>query len=117
MACVAEIYFNLVRRTTLNALLKGFRNRVNHTPTDWTVDALRDLFMLDDNEQLYAFCQAYGFSFAEREDDGVEYINLASMTGRDLPQPNADLPKQWKSQVVEDKRFGRTLPAVIDGLT
>ncbi|KAK0915084.1 actin cytoskeleton and mitosis protein [Friedmanniomyces endolithicus] len=117
MACVAEIYFNLVRRTTLNAISRGFRQRASVSPTDFTLDVLRGLFMFDDEEQVYTFCKAYGFSFAARKDDGEKYLDLTSVKSGDLPQPNADLPKQWRSQVVEEKRFGRTLPSIINGMT
>ncbi|KAK0265408.1 actin cytoskeleton and mitosis protein [Friedmanniomyces endolithicus] len=117
MACVAEIYFNLVRRTTLNAISKGFRQRASVSPMDFTLDVLRGLFMFDDEEQVYTFCEAYGFSFAARKDDGEQYLDLTSVKSGDLQQPNADLPKQWRSQVVEEKRFGRTLPSIINGMT
>ncbi|KAK0309769.1 actin cytoskeleton and mitosis protein [Friedmanniomyces endolithicus] len=117
MACVAEIYFNLVRRTTLNAISRGFRQRAVLSPTDFTPDLLRELFMLDDDEQVHTFCEAYGFSFAAREDNQEEYLDLRSMRSAELPQPSANLPKQWRSHVVEDKRFGRTLPSIINGMT
>ncbi|KAK4569901.1 actin cytoskeleton and mitosis protein [Recurvomyces mirabilis] len=115
MACVAEIYFNLVRRTTLEALYRGFRQSPNRSTEDWTAEALRDLFAFDDVEQVFTFSQAYGFSFGERS-DGTQYIDLVSVKG-EMPQPNVGLPKQWRSEMVELKRLGRTLPATISGMT
>lgn len=115
MACVAEIYFNLVRRTALNALWRSFRQSPNRSPDDWTIDALCDLFALDEEEQVVTFCEAYGFSFTERA-DGQQYLDLASVKERTLPQPNVGLPKQWRSELVESKRYGRILPAIINGL-
>ncbi|KAK4548529.1 hypothetical protein LTR36_009439 [Oleoguttula mirabilis] len=115
MACVAEIYFNLVRRTALNALWRSFRQSPNRSPDDWTIDALCELFALDEEEQVVTFCEAYGFSFAQRA-DGQQYLDLASVKDRSLPQPNVGLPKQWRSELVESKRYGRILPAIIDGL-
>ncbi|KAK5119962.1 hypothetical protein LTR85_007038 [Meristemomyces frigidus] len=115
MACVAEIYFNLVRRTALNALSRAFRQSPNRSPDDWTIDALCELFALDEEEQVVTFCEAYGFSFAERA-DGQQYLDLASVKERTLPQPNIGLPKQWRSELVESKRYGRILPAIINGL-
>ncbi|KAK3676343.1 actin cytoskeleton and mitosis protein [Recurvomyces mirabilis] len=115
MACVAEIYFNLVRRTTLEALYRGFRQSPNRSTEDWTAEALRDLLAFDDVDQVFTFSQAYGFSFGKRA-DGNQYIDLVSVRG-EMPQPNVGLPKQWRSEMVEMKRFGRTLPATISGMT
>ncbi|EMC96925.1 hypothetical protein BAUCODRAFT_48635, partial [Baudoinia panamericana UAMH 10762] len=77
MACVAEIYFNLVRRTALSALVHGFRENNKTSPLDWTVDVLLDILAFDEEEQVYTFCEAYGFSFAQRE-DGQQYLDLLS---------------------------------------
>ncbi|KAK5135973.1 hypothetical protein LTR08_004431 [Meristemomyces frigidus] len=115
MACVAEVYFLLVRRTTLNALWRSFRQNPNRSPEDWTIDTLCDLFALDSEEQVKTFCEAYGFIFATRG-DGQEYLDLGSVKERSLPQPVVGLTKQWRSELVENKRYSRTLPAIIDGL-
>lgn len=116
MACVAEIYFNLVRRTALNALWRSFKSNPNRSPEDWTIEALLDVLVFDEEHQVHTFCEAYGFSFAQRA-DGLEYLDLTSLKERNLPSPSIGLPKQWKSGLVESKRFGRTIPAIIDGFT
>ncbi|KAK5109512.1 hypothetical protein LTR62_006964 [Meristemomyces frigidus] len=116
MACVAEIYFNLVRRTTLEGLWRGYRQSQRTSAEDFTIPILQDLFRFDEEEQVVTFCEAYGFSFATRV-DGEQFLNLVSVRKDvEFPQPNIGLPKQWKSEVVEYKRVGRTLPAVIDGM-
>ena len=115
MACVAEIYFNLVRRTVLNALFRTFRANSSLATTDWTTDVLCEVLAFDDDEEVYTYCERYGFGFKERE-DGQQYLDLTSVRGRTLPEPNAGMPKQSKTKLVEDKRYGRTLSAVINGL-
>jgi hypothetical protein len=117
MACVAEIYFNLVRRTVLAALFKTSRANSNLATPDWTIDVLCDLLAFDDGDQVYEYCGKFGFTFKEREDDGQQYLDLTSVRGRNLPEPAAGIPKQTKTSLVEDKRFGRTIPAVINGLS
>lgn len=116
MACTAEIYFNLVRRTVLNALFRTFRMNSTMATPDWTVDLLRDILAFDDVDEVYTYCERFGFSFTER-DDGQQHLDLTSVRGRTLPEPSAGMPKQMKSNLVEDKRSGRTLPAVINGLS
>ena len=115
MACVAEIYFNLVRRTVLNSLFRTTRASSSLATPDWTIDLLCDLLALDDGDDVYSYCERFGFNFKERE-DGQQYLDLTSVKGRTLPEPAAGMPKQSKTSLVEDKRLGRTLPAVINGL-
>ena len=115
MACVAEIYFNLVRRTALNAIFRGFKAGPSRSPDDWTLDALLQVLVFDHEGQVHMFCEAYGFSFALRA-DGQQYLDLTSVKERALPQPNVKMPKQWRSEIVESKRFERVLPAIINGM-
>lgn len=125
MACVAEIYFNLVRRTALQSIWHSFRMKRDRTPDVFTMDLLLDIFQLDDEEQVVKFCEAYGFGWCVRA-DGERYLDLASLTkrvgdstvdvGSSLPAPNAGLAKQWRSELVEGKRFGRTIPSLINGM-
>lgn len=116
MACVAEIYFNLIRRTVLAALFRTSRANSSLATPDWTVDVLVELLAFDNGDQVYDYCEKFGFIFHER-DDGEPYLDLTSVKGRTLPEPAAGIPKQSKSALVEDKRFGRILPAVINGLS
>ncbi|KAK5145350.1 hypothetical protein LTR04_001321 [Oleoguttula sp. CCFEE 6159] len=117
MACVSEIYFNLVRRTALNALRRGYRQGGSSRNEDWALEELVAVLGFDDEEQAEDFCEHYGFSFGERE-DGTPYIDLGSVQGPEMPAPAPGLKEQVRSErLVESKRHGRTFPAVINGLT
>ena len=116
MACVAEIYFNLVRRTVLNALFRTSRASSNLATPDWTMNILCDVLAFNNADDVYSYCEHFGFNFKERE-DGEHYLDLSSVRGRTLPEPKAGLAKQTKTFLVEDKRFGRTLSAVINGFS
>ena len=121
MACAAEVYFNLVRRTVLNALFctsrqRGDKAEKDRKSTEWTIDVLCELLAFDNGDDVYTYCERFGFSFNERE-DGEHYLDLSSVGDKTLPEPKAGMPKQLKSSLVEDKRYGRTLPAIINGMT
>jgi len=115
MACVAEIYFSLVRRTVLAALFRTSRANSSNPTEEWTIDLLCHVLAFDDGDQVYEYCQKFGFTFNERE-DGQQHLDLSTVKGKALPEPNGGVPKQLKTNLVEDKRFGRTIPAVINGL-
>ncbi|KAL2358742.1 SAC3/GANP/Nin1/mts3/eIF-3 p25 family-domain-containing protein, partial [Cryomyces antarcticus] len=76
-ACVSEIYFNLVRRTALNTLRRGYKQGGSSINEDWALEELVAVLGFDDEEQAEDFCEHYGFSFGERE-DGTPYIDLGS---------------------------------------
>ncbi|KAI7645120.1 hypothetical protein KC318_g20233, partial [Hortaea werneckii] len=117
MACTAEIYFNLIRRTALQGIWRSYRMKPSKALSDaCTIDFLEEVLALDNEEQVVRFCEAYGFVFEERE-DGERYLDLLSVRTDTnvLGEPNATLPKQMKSRLVELKRFGRTCPSIISG--
>lgn len=115
MGCVSEVYFNSIRRMVLNALLRTFRANSSRPTIDWTPDVLCELLALEDEDEVETYCKYFGFDFKTTE-TGQTYLELAS-SGRVLPQPNAEMPNQLKSSLVENKRLGRTLPSVINGMT
>ncbi|RMY79288.1 hypothetical protein D0863_00150 [Hortaea werneckii] len=117
MACTAEIYFNLIRRTALQGIWRSYRMKPSKALSDaCTIDFLEEVLALDNEEQVVRFCEAYGFVFEERE-DGERYLDLLSVKTDTnvLGEPNATLPKQMKSRLVELKRFDRTCPSIISG--
>lgn len=93
MACVAEIYFARVRFLALDGIWKSTKTAPpsqqarNQT---WTVDSLTRFLSFDDDDQTIEFCQVFGLSFAQREDD-TPYLDfttpISSLDGAPLIQP------------------------------
>ena len=85
MACVAEIYFGIVRRTALENVWKAYKGK-RGGPTkmeDWVLDDLKNALGFDDEEQTQAFCEDLGFTIAEKE-GGEAYVDLGSVASRYL---------------------------------
>ena len=77
MACVAEIYFNHVRQTTIRAIWKAYCRAPasqQHKNEEWTVEQLTDVLYLDDDEQTIKFCEGQDLQFAENA-NGEMYLN------------------------------------------
>jgi hypothetical protein len=77
MACVAEIYFNHLRQTTIRAIWKAYcRAPVSqqHKNEEWTVEQLTKVLYLDDDEQTIKFCEDQDLQFAENA-NGDMYLN------------------------------------------
>ncbi|KAI9706831.1 MAG: hypothetical protein M1820_004802 [Bogoriella megaspora] len=111
-SCVAEIYFNLNRRTALEAIWLAYGYR---TANDLKMFEIADMLAFDNEHEAHSFCQAYGFKLAP-EPDGTSRLDLHSFSGNKLPDPSDDLKAQFFSEnLVEFKRYGRSLSAVING--
>ncbi|CAD0089866.1 unnamed protein product [Aureobasidium vineae] len=114
MACVSEIYFKLVRRTALNAIWRGFKGQV----FEFTLSLMTRILGFDDNEQTETFCQHFGFVFKASNSGGEDCLDLDSVKGKTFPVETPGLDHQTFSEdLVEAKRMGRNLSAVIDGCT
>ncbi|MCJ1476861.1 hypothetical protein MMC13_005530 [Lambiella insularis] len=116
MACTAEIYFNYIRSITLNAIWKAYRTGGTVKLGDWILGDLVDALGFDTESQAIVFCEEHGFSIAER-DDGTCYLDLTSVRRRTLIDTNPRRQQMFSRNLVEKKRFGRTLPAIINGLS
>ncbi|KAL8734883.1 MAG: hypothetical protein Q9166_001235 [cf. Caloplaca sp. 2 TL-2023] len=118
MACVAEIYFNKVRRMALDTMWKAYKVKKSGTMTieDWTLGNVMDALGFDDEGQAQTFCEEHGFTVSEKE-DGEAYVDLGSVAGRFLSDMNTSRKQAFSTHLVEQKRRGRTLPAAINGLT
>ncbi|KAK8171518.1 SAC3/GANP/Nin1/mts3/eIF-3 p25 family-domain-containing protein, partial [Phyllosticta citrichinensis] len=117
MACVSEIEFKSVREATLNGIWQAYRTGGNTRTEDWTLAEVTRVLAFDDDEETRTFCEAYGFVIDEKA-DGTEFLDLTSVQGKSFPVAAASLRKQFRSQnLVEPKRWGRSLSAVINGLT
>lgn len=142
MACVAEIYFNHVRQTAIRAIWKGYcRQPVSqqHKNEEWTVEELATVLHFDDEDQTIRFCEEQGLELAENA-NGQLYLNwgnrpvdsvgtyygpwVSSLTILTRSprltlfiafQPSSE--HAFSDMYVETKRAGRTLVAVILGLS
>ncbi|KAL6712779.1 actin cytoskeleton and mitosis protein [Lecanora helva] len=118
MACVAEVYFNLVRRIALEAIWKAYKGK-RPGPTkmeDWTLDDLRKALGFDDEAQTRTFCEQHEFTIAENG-NRQKFIDLGSVGGGSLTDQNPRRKQIFSKALVECKRLGRTLPAVVNGMT
>ena len=85
MACVAEVYFNLVRKIALEAIWKAYKGR-RPGPTrmeDWTLDSLSQALGFDDEDQTRTFCEQHDLMVARNGSRG-QYIDLGSVGGGTL---------------------------------
>lgn len=111
-ACVAEINFNMIRRTALQALTKSLNQRAT---ADFTTEELCEILAFNDEFQTEEYLLKYDVSFDNRDRERFADIS-ALKTRHTLPESVPGMPKQYKSDMVEVKRFGRSLPAVISGM-
>ncbi|KAL9612104.1 MAG: hypothetical protein Q9167_003291 [Letrouitia subvulpina] len=118
MACVAEVYFNQIRRTALETLWKAYKGKRggNVKTEDWVLDDLKNVLGFDDEVEAQEFCRQHGFTVSERE-NGEAYIDLGSVAGAYLTDSLSNRKQKFSKRIVEQKKHGRTLPAVIDGLS
>lgn len=125
MACVAEMYFTTVRQTTMNAIWTAYRasarKREDGKMGDhWTLPDLVEALGFGGEEQgdyaVKSFCEAYGLTLDSVE-GGTEYVDLSSVSGTRLPDPNRSMQTQGSNWSVEGKRHGRMLCAVISGMS
>ena len=112
-ACVAEISFNLIRRVTLQALTKSVNQRAT---ADFTSEELCSILEFNDDQEAEDYLACYNVTFVDR-DEG-RFADISALKSRQvLPEPSPAPPKQSKSDMVEAKRLGRSIPAVISGFT
>ena len=112
-ACVAEINFNLVRRVALQSLTRSVNQRAT---ADFSVDELCEILAFNDGFEAEDYLACYNITFQDREEG--RFADISALKNRAvLPEPSPAPPKQLKNEMVEYKRFGRTLSAVISGFT
>lgn len=88
MACVAEIYFNLVRRIALETVWKAYKGK-RAGPTkmeDWILADLALALGFDDEVQAKSFVEDHGFQVAGN-DAGQAYVDLGSVSSKYLSGP------------------------------
>ena len=81
IACVAEIYFNLVRSTALESIWKAYKGKRGGSAKmeDWVIEDLTHALGFDDDEQTTQFCEEHEFLISDN-DTGSAYIDLGSVT-------------------------------------
>ncbi|WEW56441.1 actin cytoskeleton and mitosis protein [Emydomyces testavorans] len=126
MACIAEIYFNQIRQTAIRSIWKAYCRQPlsqQHKNQEWTVDQLTTTLCFDDEDQTIKFCEDQNLEL-KTDPEGQLYLDWGS---RSLDSVGAysrkARPFQPSSQqvfsvyLVESKRYGRTLPAIILGMS
>ena len=85
MACVAEIYFNHVRSSTLEGIRKAYKGK-RAGPSkieDWGLKDLAKALGFDTELQTRTFVEDYGFDVVEQE-HGYSYVDLGSISSKHL---------------------------------
>ncbi|KAJ9268400.1 hypothetical protein DTO212C5_5552 [Paecilomyces variotii] len=117
MACVAEIYLNHIRQTAIRSIWKGYCRQPQsqqHRNEEWTIGELTKALHFDDDEQTRQFCEGQDLEFAENA-DGEEYLNWGNRPVDSVEfQPSSQ--HAFSEKLVESKRAGRTLVAIVLGL-
>ncbi|KIW09368.1 uncharacterized protein PV09_00266 [Verruconis gallopava] len=117
MSCVAEIGFNVVRRAVLTTISMTYNPGGKKEVQDWTLEKMTEVLGFDDEYVTRDFIEQSNLMIGETN-DGTDYLKLTIRQLDGLPEPSAELPKQLHSwHLVERKRFGRSWPAVIAGLS
>jgi hypothetical protein len=109
MACFAEIHFNSIRKSALKTILNAYRKQRDQTK-DWTLPKLNTYLWFDDAAEIIPFGEAYGLHFDGQ--DGEEYLSFDVVQTISDPFPQLKQPHSY--YLVERKRGGYSLPALID---
>ncbi|EUC42873.1 hypothetical protein COCMIDRAFT_102351 [Bipolaris oryzae ATCC 44560] len=122
MACAAAICFNRVRHVVLDSVWRAYRvGQYRHQVSveEWTTGKLREVLGMDTDSEAVQFCEAHGFVF-EVNEAGQTFLDIKqkSYERKAVVLPKADVkPQFFSASIVEAKRHGRPLSAVIAGLT
>ncbi|KAL8836870.1 MAG: hypothetical protein Q9170_002761 [Blastenia crenularia] len=118
MACVAEIYFNKVRRTALDTILKVYKVKRGGSAKmeDWTLTDLARILGFDSEYEVQTYCEDHGFAVTHKKSSDA-YVDLGSFAGRHLSDTKTDRKQAFSTSLVEQKRHGRTFPAIVNGMT
>lgn len=79
-ACVAEIYFNIVRGTALEAIWKAYKGKRGGAARieDWALRDMARALGLDNEEEAAQYCEERDFIVAENG-NGDSYVDLSSV--------------------------------------
>ncbi|USP75769.1 hypothetical protein yc1106_03043 [Curvularia clavata] len=122
MACAAAICFNRVRHVVLDSVWRAYRvGQYRHQVSveEWTTGKLREVLGMDTDSEAVQFCEDHGFVF-EVNEAGQTFLDIKqkSYDRKAMVLPKADIkPQFFSASIVEAKRYGRPLSAIIAGLT
>lgn len=117
-ACVAEIFFNTIRYQLLDGLVRTARKQRKGQPNQnhfLPLDELTNLLAFDDDGETIDFCKRYRLGI-QLQNDGKTVISIESVAGAPLAEAQTAAPP-LKTLLVENKRYGRSFPAVINGMS
>lgn len=109
MACAAEFYFPNIRAMALAAIIRAYKQPKARTIPFEFAD-LKDALGADDTTAVDEILQSMGIE-PETQADGTRYLDLVSVSG--IPRAGDAQPP---SQLIERKRKGRTVHAIINGM-
>ncbi|KAK5077014.1 actin cytoskeleton and mitosis protein [Lithohypha guttulata] len=124
MACVAEISFQLVRFTAINALWQAAKTapeKGQSAMRAWSKPVLTEYLGFDYEEQTVEFCGKLEISFAKHPMNQEEYLDFQSNPAKSLERirynPSEKSSQVFSEAIVEQKRQGRTFTAVLNGFS
>jgi len=119
MACAAAFSFNRVRHHILDTLRRVYRPIHSNHPApngEWSLQKLVEVLGFDEENQVTEFCEQYGASFWT-DPQGVQYLDLNSFRPGRLQEPPTIKPQYFSQRIVEKKRGGRSLSAILLGMS
>jgi hypothetical protein len=120
MACAAEVGFNRMRHVVLDAIWHAYRKgKAGEVEVDaWTPAKLREVLAMDTEKEAVELCELHGFVFG-RSAHGHTFLDISKLgnSNASIKVPDNVSPQIFSQQIVEVKRYKRSLSAVIHGMT
>ena len=84
-ACVAEIYFNIVRSSALEQIWKAYKAKRGGSAKveDWILADLTPALGFDDDDQTATFCEEHGFVISSGDRDEL-FVDLGSVASAQI---------------------------------
>ncbi|KAK2749840.1 hypothetical protein FQN57_005254 [Myotisia sp. PD_48] len=118
MACVAEVYLPQIRQTTIRSIWKAYCRQPQsqqHKNQEWTVGELTYALAFDSDDQTIQFCEDQDLQLSTNS-EGKVFLNWADRSIDSVAfQPSSQ--QVFSERLVEQKRCGRSLAAVILGMS
>ncbi|CAG8931790.1 unnamed protein product [Penicillium salamii] len=118
MACVAEVYFTHIRQTAIRSIWKAYCRTPQSQQSkndQWTIEELTKVLHFDDDQQTIDFCNSQDLHFTQN-DQGSLYLDWGDRHV-DSVEFASSSDHSFSETYVESKRAGRSLVAIILGMT